>query len=318
MTDSSPRPEGPHTFSDKIFGINPYSKDDPQHETWESNARLAAEEEVAFEAELLKRTPVTPEECGRYVQDGMVGHFDILARRSLIFKYRSAESIAMYQEILTGMMESMLARAGENCPPMIPKAPFLFELRRQFNQRIALWTAEALKRMREGMATDRLLQGEASGEHGLKDGNQGVRPIAHGVEQGPNDARAHQDGLASAVTETAPKNAGTARGSRKVHRVRGPDKRRHQERAEFEDALILELGAVRDQQNSATTLVELRKRFPDFKLWTILPQTEQEELLVQEFKPRAYARGLTARKFGVGEEAIKKSRQILKHKKSID
>ena len=295
-----------------IFGINPYSKDDPQNETWESNARLAAEEEARFEAELLKRTPVTPEECARYVQDGMIGHFDILARRLLVFKFRSAKSIAIYEESFTKLMESMLTGADERCPPSIPKTPFLFELHRQLRQRIAHWTAEALKRMREGIAAEHVSQIEASAEHDLKLGNQGVGMIAHGVEQGRDNPTAPQNRLADAVKETAPTNADTAGSSRKGHRVRGPDKRRHEERVEFEDALILELAAVRDQQNSAPSLEELRKRYPAYKLWAILPQTEQEELLVQEFKPRAYARVLTARKFGVGEEAIKKSRQILK------
>jgi hypothetical protein len=265
MTDSSQRPQEPNSFAEKIFGINPYSKDDPNHDAWESNARLAAEEEAIFEAELLKRNPVTPEEYARYVQDGMIGHFDILARRLLIVKFRSSESIVMYQELLTGMMESMLTRAGDKCPPMILKAAFIFELGRQYRQRIAHWTAEALKRMREGMATDRISR-----------------------------------------------NADPTGTSRKGHRVRGPDKRKHRERGEFEDALISELAAVRDQQNSAPTLDQLRKRFPAFKLWTILSQTEQEELLAKEFKPKAYARALTARKFGVAEEAIKKSRQTLR------
>jgi lambda repressor-like predicted transcriptional regulator len=162
MTESLERPKGPYTFADKIFGMNPYSKDDPQHATWESNARLAAEEEAIFEAELLKRTPVTPEECARYVQDGMIGHFDILARRLLIFKFRSPESIAIYEEYLAKMTKSMLTRADERCPPSISKMPFLFELHHQFRQRIAHWTAEVLKRMREGMATDRISQSDVT------------------------------------------------------------------------------------------------------------------------------------------------------------
>ncbi len=109
------------------------------------------------------------------------------------------------------------------------------------------------------------------------------------------------------ATKSAPREAKTER-----CRERGPDARKHQERVEFEDALIQELGTVRDRQNSATTLDELRKMFPTFKLWDILSPTEQGELLLEEFKPRAWARRLTSRKFGVGEEAIKKSRQVLK------
>jgi hypothetical protein len=111
----------------------------------------------------------------------------------------------------------------------------------------------------------------------------------------------------------APTITGIAKGSHGGRRERGADKRKHQERVDFEDALRSELAAVRDHLgDSASTLDGLRDRFPAFKLWEILSQTEQKELLVQEFKPKAYARALTARKFAVGEEAIKKSRPILK------
>jgi hypothetical protein len=183
MTESSQLPQGPSTFADKIFGINPYSKDDPNHDLWETNAQIAAEEEAQFEAELLKRTPVTPRECARYVHDGMIGHFDILSNRLLVFKFRSAKSIAIYEDSLTKMMESMLTTVDERCPPSITKAPFLFALHRQFRQRIAHWTTEALKRMREGIATDRVSQTQALGERGLPPGSPGARPIAPGVEQ---------------------------------------------------------------------------------------------------------------------------------------
>jgi hypothetical protein len=190
MTVSPQHPQEPNTFAEKIFGVNPYSKDDPNHDAWESNARLAAEDEAIFEAELLKRTPVTTEEYARYVKDGMIGHFDILAKRLLVFKFRSAKSIAIYEDSLTKMMESMLTTADERCPPSITKAPFLFALHRQFRQRIAHWTTEALKRMREGIATDRILQTQALGEHGLPPDSQGARTIAPCVEQESGKATA--------------------------------------------------------------------------------------------------------------------------------
>lgn len=97
------------------------------------------------------------------------------------------------------------------------------------------------------------------------------------------------------------------------HRERGPDKGKHLARVELEDSLISELAAIREcLGDSVFTLDELRKRFPAFKLWTLLSEIEQDELLEKEFKPKLYARTLTARKFGVGAEAIKKSRHILK------
>ena len=96
-------------------------------------------------------------------------------------------------------------------------------------------------------------------------------------------------------------------------RERGPDKKKHKARVDFEDSLISELASVRDRLgDSASTLEGLRERFPNYKLWTLLAGAEQAELLEREFKPKVYARTLTARKFGVGKEAIKKSRQILK------
>jgi hypothetical protein len=96
-------------------------------------------------------------------------------------------------------------------------------------------------------------------------------------------------------------------------RERGPDNTKHQVRVELENCLISELAAVREcLGESVFTLDELRKRFPDFKLWPLLSETEQDELLEKEFKPKVYARALTARKFGVGAETIKKSRQKLK------
>jgi hypothetical protein len=108
-------------------------------------------------------------------------------------------------------------------------------------------------------------------------------------------------------------NANTAKNSRNGRRVRGPDKEKHQARVEFEDTLKAELAAVCQRlADSASTLDELKKRFPDFKLWTVLSPAEQAELLEEDFKPKAYARNLTARKFAVDKETIKKSRQIVK------
>jgi hypothetical protein len=95
-----------------------------------------------------------------------------------------------------------------------------------------------------------------------------------------------------------------------TRRKRSPDKNKHSERVEFEDGLRSELTAILTRiEESSPTISELRERFPEFRLWTILSNIEQNELLETEFKPGPYARILTARKFGVGAEAIKKSRQ---------
>jgi hypothetical protein len=108
-------------------------------------------------------------------------------------------------------------------------------------------------------------------------------------------------------------NANEVKDSRNGRRERGPDKEEHQARVKFEDAIKVELAAILERLgDSASTLEELRHRFPSFKLWTILSPDEQAELLEAEFKSKAYARTLTARQFAVSKEAIKKSRQISK------
>jgi len=110
-------------------------------------------------------------------------------------------------------------------------------------------------------------------------------------------------------------DAGSPHVQRNVkYRERKRDQKKHSERAEFEDGLRSELWTIQKwlEEGSVSTVEDLRGRFPEFRLWKILPKVEQDDLLNSEFKPRTYARTLTARKFGVGPEAIKKSRQLLK------
>jgi hypothetical protein len=80
--------------------------------------------------------------------------------------------------------------------------------------------------------------------------------------------------------------------------------------------LISELGAVQQHirdAGAAANLDALRNRFAGYKLWSLLSEAEQQELVEAEFKPKAYARTLTARNPGVQVETIKKSRQLVKN-----
>ncbi|OFV95127.1 MAG: hypothetical protein A3F68_10675 [Acidobacteria bacterium RIFCSPLOWO2_12_FULL_54_10] len=99
-----------------------------------------------------------------------------------------------------------------------------------------------------------------------------------------------------------------------IARERGPDLDKHRERVDLEDKLRSELSAIAEILGTDALLEtnNLRKRFPTYKLWEILSEAEQQELLTVEFKPRKYARSLTGRRFSVGEESIKKSRQKLR------
>jgi hypothetical protein len=83
-------------------------------------------------------------------------------------------------------------------------------------------------------------------------------------------------------------------------RKRGPDLKKIRARVAFEDKLLTELASAKEPVNKGCpTVAELLGDFPKFELWGLLSKKEQEELLDGEFIPRAYARTLTMRKFGL-------------------
>jgi hypothetical protein len=99
----------------------------------------------------------------------------------------------------------------------------------------------------------------------------------------------------------------------KGRRERGPDYETSRQRVALEDILRYELGTIKSKTENFTTPDQIRKEFPDFKLWKILSPKEQQQLLNEEFKPKAYARTLVVRNFGLtNTETIKKDRQKLR------
>ena len=152
MADHPEGYQAPPTFADRFFGFNPFTHDDPRHELWETNARYAVEEDERLRAERLKRLPAepaNPEEFVVWIVDGSAEHFDILAKRALIFTAESAQSVVLYEQFLALIAESIVTRVRENCPSSLPRKLLLTELRLRFRQRKAHWTAEALKRARD-------------------------------------------------------------------------------------------------------------------------------------------------------------------------
>ena len=99
-------------------------------------------------------------------------------------------------------------------------------------------------------------------------------------------------------------------------RERGPDIKTSKDRVEFEDGLRSELATLSPLLKGYTTVRDLRERHPNFELWKLLSNQEQQELLTEPFKPRAYARTLTARQFAVTKWAIEKDRPKLKRHKA--
>jgi hypothetical protein len=100
----------------------------------------------------------------------------------------------------------------------------------------------------------------------------------------------------------------------RASRERGPDLKTIRERVAFEDKLRTELASVKDVVGKGCgTLTDLKGDFPSFKLWELLSKREQEELLTDTFLPKAYARSLAMRKYGlVSRDTLKKDRQKLR------
>jgi hypothetical protein len=94
---------------------------------------------------------------------------------------------------------------------------------------------------------------------------------------------------------------------------RGPKLEISRQRVELEDKLCTELATVHFELRQPTSLPELRKKFPDFQIWRRLSAPEQESLLNEAFKPKAYAKRLVLQEFGLtSEETLKKDRKKLK------
>jgi len=97
-------------------------------------------------------------------------------------------------------------------------------------------------------------------------------------------------------------------------RDRGPDLETSRTRVDLEDQLQRELATVFQRAERYTTVEKLKQKYPAFKLWTILSGPEQEELLTEPLRPRAYARSLVMRQYGLSSrETLKRDRQKLRH-----
>jgi hypothetical protein len=102
----------------------------------------------------------------------------------------------------------------------------------------------------------------------------------------------------------------TVPGSRK--RVRRPNLELSRRRVEQWEELSWELATIREQTNRYVTIDGLKTRYPRFKLWQILPESEQRELPNGDFNPKAFAGRLVLRQYGLTSlETLRKDRQKL-------
>jgi hypothetical protein len=97
------------------------------------------------------------------------------------------------------------------------------------------------------------------------------------------------------------------------NRRRTPDIQLSRERLSLLDKLVGELTTVFQQKDKATSVEALKRKYPNFELWKQLSQPEQVELLTEDFIPKAYAKTLVKRKYGLlSDETVKNDREKLR------
>jgi hypothetical protein len=94
---------------------------------------------------------------------------------------------------------------------------------------------------------------------------------------------------------------------------RGPDLETSAQRIALCDQLSTELATIHLEVKKFTTVEKVKTKYPTYRLWEMLSEKEQRELLDVEFKPRAYARSLTLRQYGlISLSTLKKDRKKLR------
>ena len=133
---------------------------------------------------------------------------------------------------------------------------------------------------------------------------------------GPIDARlAFKDVVAILeLFERSSTTDGDARSSpAPPQRLRKSGLELSKERLALLEQLTQELTTVYQQKVKQHSLSEMKRRYPKFELWKILPDVEQKELFDEDFSPKHFARQLVMRRYGLrSEETLKKDRYKIK------
>jgi hypothetical protein len=110
--------------------------------------------------------------------------------------------------------------------------------------------------------------------------------------------------------------ADSAAGQERAIRGRGrtPDIETSRERIALYDQFSTELATIYREVKKYTTVEKLKTKYPDFKLWEMLSQPEQRDLIAGGFRPKLYAGHLTIRKYGLTSlSTLKKDRTKLRN-----
>ena len=174
-------PEDSLSFAKRMFGGNPFPKDDPRHELWEKTCRIWAEKDARVTAELLEKHPTNLQNPLPDIVELVTGRFNIGAECFLAFVVWNYESVALYEQILGKFMDTWLSLTLEHCPRGIEKSELLLQLKLRLTGRIAHWRAEALRLVRESKvkrpaATGNLDVNRAN--RALQEGQQALERLA--------------------------------------------------------------------------------------------------------------------------------------------
>jgi hypothetical protein len=128
-------------------------------------------------------------------------------------------------------------------------------------------------------------------------------------------------GLAPAIAETPAKFSPDPKGvsgdpSPSFHRpepLRTPDLQLSRDRITLVKILARELAIVKEATGRRTSVEQLKQRFPDFTLWTLIERSQMQELVDgTAFTPKAYAESLVLAKYGITSwQTLKKDRDKL-------
>ena len=171
-------PEDSLSFAKKMFGGNPFPKDDPRHELWEKTCRIWAEKDARVTAELLEKHPSNLQNPLPDIVELVTGRFNIGAECFLAFVVWNYESVALYEQILGKFMDSWISWTLDHCPRGIEKNELLFQLTLRLTGRMAHWRAEALKLARESQVKRPAATGNLDVNRELQEGQQALERSA--------------------------------------------------------------------------------------------------------------------------------------------
>lgn len=170
MSEDATSPQEPHEPASRYapLGPNPFPEDDPRHDRFLEVSRTVREKYARWHADLLRRIASTPNEQMHTMYLRMaVERFDLDSAFFIpaVTTYEEAELCEEVLPKLSTAVYELLSRSLDSDPPpflrSVSKSDLLGDLKLKLNQRVAHWTAEALRHAREAAEAARLKRDES-------------------------------------------------------------------------------------------------------------------------------------------------------------